>query len=139
MRSINRCLNKQLADLCQRSLQLEELSNKLRQFLPEELAKECLVGSFNKGCLLITTTNAAWASQLRYLVPELRDNLRKAGLYQLLSIKISVVAPVVHYEKPAEPQKQQLSAKAKEVIISESQHCSYEPLQKALLNLADNA
>ncbi|WP_058533158.1 DUF721 domain-containing protein [Legionella saoudiensis] len=139
MRSINRCLNKQLADLCQRSLQLEELSNKLRQFLPDELAKECLVGSFNKGCLLITTANAAWASQLRYLVPELRDNLRKAGLYQLLSIKISVVAPVVHYEKPAEPQKQQLSAKAKEVIISESQHCSYEPLQKALLNLADNA
>ncbi|MDR3501111.1 MAG: DUF721 domain-containing protein [Legionella sp.] len=139
MRSINRCLNKQLVDLCQRSLQLEELSNKLRQLLPEELAKECLVGSFNKGCLLITTANAAWASQLRYLIPELRDNLRKAGLYQLLSIKVSVVAPVVQYEKPAEPQKQQLSAKAKEVIISESQLCSYEPLQKALLHLAADA
>lgn len=139
MRSINRCLNKQLADICQQAVQLEDLSSKLMQMLPEGLAGECQVGSFNKGCLILTTTSAAWASQLRYAVPELRDRLRKeAGMYQLMSIKISVVEPVTQYEKPKPQQKQQLSEKAKEMIISESQQCSYEPLQKALLNLADN-
>lgn len=137
MRSISRCLNKQLTDLYQHSVQLEELSCKLAQFLPNELAKECHVGSFNKGCLLITTTNAAWASQLRYAIPELRDNLRKAGLYQLLSIKISIISPTTPYAKALPPKKHQLSEKAKAIIISESQQCQYEPLQKALLHLAN--
>lgn len=138
MRSISRCLNKQLVDLCKRSVQLEELTNKIKLLLPEVLANECHVGSFNKGCLLLTTTNAAWASQLRYAIPELRDKLRKeAGMYQLSSIKIAVIEPTVQYEKSALPQKHELSEKAKAIIISESQHCTYEPLQKALLHLAD--
>lgn len=139
MRSISQCLNKQLAEICQRSVQLEELSIKLAQMLPEDLAKECQVGSFNKGCLILTTTNAAWASQLRYAIPELRDKLRKeAGMYQLSSIKIAVVEPVVPYEKPVQKKKYLLSEKTKATIISESQQCSYEPLQKALLHLIED-
>ncbi len=138
MRSINRCLNKQLTELCQRSVQLEELSSKLAQLLPKDLAGECKVGSFNKGCLILTTTNAAWASQLRYAIPELRDKLRKeAGMYQLSSIKIAVVEPVISYEKPVQQKTHQLSEKAKATIISESHQCNYEPLQKALLHLAE--
>jgi hypothetical protein len=138
MRSISRCLNKQLVDLCQRSMQLEELSNKINQLLPENLASECKVGSFNKGCLVLTTNNAAWASQLRYAIPELRDRLRKeAGMYQLSSIKINVIEPAVVYNKPNQAAvTHELSEKAKATIISESQHCSYQPLQKALLHLA---
>ncbi|MGM9452595.1 DciA family protein [Legionella bozemanae] len=138
MRSISRCLNKQLTDLCQRSVQLEELTNKIKLMLPEALANECQVGSFNKGCLLLTTTDAAWASQLRYAIPELRDKLRKeAGMYQLSSIKVTVIEPQIHYEKSRPLQKHGLSEKAKATIISESQSCTYEPLQKALLHLAD--
>ncbi|HHF7365722.1 TPA: DciA family protein [Legionella bozemanae] len=138
MRSISRCLNKQLTDLCQRSVQLEELTNKIKLMLPEALANECQVGSFNKGCLLLTTTDAAWASQLRYAIPELRDKLRKeAGMYQLSSIKVTVIEPQIQYEKSRPLQKHELSEKAKAIIISESQSCTYEPLQKALLHLAD--
>ncbi|MFI4963108.1 MAG: DciA family protein [Legionellales bacterium] len=138
MRPITHCLNKQLTDLCQRSLQLEELSEKVALFLPQELAQNCLVGSFNKGCLVLTTTDAVWASQIRYAIPELRDRLRKeAGLYQLSSIKVSLVEPSILYEKPTKKVKYTLSDKAKASIISESTHCSYQPLKKALLHLAD--
>lgn len=139
MRSISRCLNKQLIELCQRSVQLEELSNKLIQLLPVELKNSCQVGSFNKGCLVLSTTNAEWASQLRYVIPELRDKLRKeAGMYQLTSIKIALMEPTMPYVKPNAPPKPTLSEKAKAMIINESQTCSYEPLQKALLHLAEN-
>lgn len=138
MRSIRHCLNKQLADICQRSVQLEELSNKVLQLLPPELIPWCQVGSFNKGCLVLTTTSAAWASQLRYAVPELRDKLRKeAGMYQLTSIKINIVEPVIQYNKPEKSLSPELSDKAKASIISESQHCAYQPLRKALLHLAE--
>ena len=138
MRSIRYCLNKQLSDICQQSLLLEELSRKLVQLLPPNLANQCQVGNFNKGCLLLTTTNAAWASQLRYAIPELRDSLRKeAGMYQLSSIKIAVIDAHGSYKKPTQPKKHVLSEKTKATIISESQQCSYEPLKKALLHLAD--
>jgi hypothetical protein len=138
MRSISRCLNKQLVEICQRSMQLEELSNKIAQLLPSNLASECHVGSFSKGCLVLTTHDAAWASQLRYAIPELRDRLRKeAGMYQLSSIKINVIESVDLYEKPTQrPKSCALSEKAKATIISESQLCTYQPLQKALLHLA---
>ncbi len=138
MRSISRCLNKQLVDLCQRSMQLEELSKKVTQLLPPELANECQVGSFNKGCLVLSTTNAAWASQLRYAIPELRDKLRKeAGMYQLSSIKVNVIEPIINYDKPTKEMINPLSDKAKATIISESQNCTYQPLKNALLHLAE--
>lgn len=138
MRSISRCLNKQLADLCQRSVQLEELSDKVTQLLPSELASQCHVGSFNKGCLVLTTASAAWASQLRYAIPELRDRLRKeAGMYQLSSIKVSVAESTHDYRKPVQPKPHELSEKAKATIISESQNCTYQPLQRALIHLAN--
>lgn len=139
MRSISHCLNKQLADICQRSFELEDLTNKIKQLLPENLAGECLVGSFNKGCLILTTTDAVWAAQLRYAVPELRDRLRKeACLYQLSSIKVAINTPTFKYEKQAQPKKNELSEKAKATIVHESQQCTYQPLQKALLHLADH-
>lgn len=138
MRSISHCLNKQLIDLCQRSMQLEELSNKIVQFLPENLVAECQVGSFNKGCLLLKVSNSVWASQLRYAIPELRDRLRKeAGMYQLTAIKIAIIEPHEHVAKPAKKQSHELTDKAKATIISESRLCTYQPLKKALLHLAD--
>jgi hypothetical protein len=138
MRSIKYCLNKQLADICQRSVQLEELSDKIMHLLPSNLAPWCQVGSFNKGCLVLTTTNAAWASQIRYAIPELRDKLRKeAGMYQLSSIKVTIIEPATQYRKADQPSSNDISDKAKANIISESQNCTYQPLRKALLDLAN--
>lgn len=139
MRSISRCLNKQLAEICQRSMQLEDLSSKVAQLLPPNLATECQVGSFSKGCLVLTTDNAVWASQIRYAIPELRDRLRKeAGMYQLSSIKVNVTETAIPYENPEQrPLAHELSHKAKATIISESLNCTYQPLQKALLHLAN--
>ncbi|WP_019215256.1 DUF721 domain-containing protein [Legionella tunisiensis] len=91
MRPINRCLNPQLLAICQRAIQLDELNSKLKLYLTPPLSEHCQVGSFNKGCLMLTVTNAAWATELRYSLPVLRDKLRQeAGIYQLTSIKIHI-------------------------------------------------
>lgn len=140
MRRIRQCLNKQLAELCQRSLQLEEISDKINSLLPPDLAPHCKAGNFIKGCLTLSTTDAVWASQLRYYIPELRDKLRKeAGLYQLISIKIAIADSKEPYQKPKRKKTSpSLSEEAKASIISESEHCSYQPLRKALMQLANN-
>ena len=136
MKSIKNCLNKQLTDICQHSQRLEELSKQIKSLLPADLANSCQVSSFNKGCLTLSTTDANWASQLRYAVPELRDQLRKeAGMYQLSSIKIALTEPLMDYSSTVKKPRHKLSEKAKASIISESEHCSYLPLKKALLDL----
>lgn len=91
MRHITRCLNIQLADICQRAIKLEELNAKIHDYLPEALREQCHVGSFNNSCLILVTRDPVWASQLRYALPELRDKLRsEAGIHQLASIKITI-------------------------------------------------
>ena len=138
MKSIRYCLNKQLADICQRSVQLEELVEKIKHLLPTELAPYCKVSSFNKGCLILIASDAVWASQIRYAIPELRDKLRKeAGMYQLSSIKVSVLDHGNEYQKIKKSVSYELSQQTKEKIISESQHCTYEPLRRALIHLAE--
>ena len=91
MRHITRCLNTQLAQICQRAIKLEELNAKIYNYLPETLRDQCHVASFNNSCLILATSDPVWASQLRYALPELRDKLRsEAGIHQLASIKITV-------------------------------------------------
>lgn len=137
MRPINRCLNTQLLDLCQRVVQLDELNNKVKALLPANLSQYSQVGSFNQGCLLITTTNATWATELRYCLPELRDKLRKAGLYQLTSIKISVVEADCRQTAKKQRNRTHLSTKARTNIRQAGELCDYQPLKDALFQLAE--
>lgn len=124
-------------ELCQRSIQLEELSSKVAQLLPAHLAAVCRVGSYNKGCLVLTTQDSVWASQLRYALPELRDRLRKeAAMYQLSSVQIMVQIPTTAGAQKNRATPPHLSDGAKATIINESQQCAYQPLKKALLHLA---
>jgi hypothetical protein len=136
MRPISRCLNSQLLDICQRAVQLDELKTKIKDFLPSSLAEYFQVGSFNQGCLLLTTTEATWANLLRYSLPELRDKLRAAGLFQLISIKLAVIT--VDYDKPFVKQRQQtlLSATARNSIRVAGERCTFQPLKEALYRLA---
>ena len=136
MRRINRCLNTRLIQICQRTVQLEELTSKLNNYLPASLREHCHVGSFNKGCLIIVASNPAWASQLRYSLPELRDKLRiEAGVYQLSSIKVTI-ASVEATHSIKHPNAPSLSTKARDAITAGGDQCSYLPLKQALHHLA---
>ncbi len=139
MRRIHRCLNNRLREICQRTVQLEALQLQLSSSLPEALQAHCQVGSFTRGCLVIVTTDAVWASQLRYSVPELRDKLRReAKLYQLSSIKVTVatteMARLRTTKRPTT-----LSTTAQATITAGAEHCQYAPLKQALYRLASAA
>jgi hypothetical protein len=135
MRRINTYFNKQLTDIHQKYKQLETLARFVTQSLPADLAEHSSVGSFEQGCLTLTTQSPEWASQLRYHLPQLRDALRKdAGLYQLSSIKIAITNPP-HTPPKKQPQ-HTLSLQAKNTILESSHNCSYQPLQQALMHLA---
>ncbi|WP_242604045.1 DciA family protein [Legionella jamestowniensis] len=128
-------------EICLTSMELEGLNTMIKNYLPPHLAKHCKVGSFIKGSLSITISNAAFATELRYSVPELRDRLRKeAGLYYLTGIKILIEAPSAQLSSNTKTTKTAtLSSNSRQAIHSASQQCNYEPLKEALQKLANLA
>lgn len=90
MRRINHCMNKQLQSICQKAVEIDKLNLLVKQFLPTHLSEHCRVSSFSKGTLTVQIDDPAWATELRYSLPELRDALRKEGLYQLISVKLAL-------------------------------------------------
>lgn len=135
MKRIHYYLNTQLMEISNRVIQLEELNNKLQTHLPSYLREHCHVGSFNNGCMVIMVNNAAWASELRYNLPELRDALRKeAGIYQLASIKITMIT--LDVTKARKPSDKKLSSTARQAIKDCGEQCEYPPLKQALFKLS---
>lgn len=136
MRRINRCLNTKLQELCQRAIQLETLNKELCNHLPLSLKDHCRVGSFSTGCLTLIVSDAVWASQLRYFLPELRDKLRsETGLYQLVTIKVVVQQETLSIA-PKKQNATTLSPKARDIIRTSSAQFHYKPLQEAWLRIA---
>lgn len=135
MRRITYCLNKQLLEISKNIMRLDLLTTLVKKHLPPRLAIHCEATCFNKGTLVLVTKESTWATELRYFLPELRDTLRKEGLYQLTQIKILMETrpPTAHSLKQESPS---LSLATRSVISNASSRCSYEPLKKALLHLA---
>ena len=137
MRQISLYLNPQLIEIYQRTQKIKALNDILSNYLPAHLQAHFSVGNFNNGYLTLTTSDPVWASQLRYLLPELRDNLRnKAGIYQLTSIQIHISAS--DDRLPPKPRRKipPISTDARDMILAGSQLCNYAPLKDALEQLA---
>ena len=133
MHPIQRCLNPKLIAICKKSIQIEGLNDKVNGYLPAELKTHCTVASFTQGCLSLIVDDPVWASSLRFMLPEMRDKLRAhAGMYQLISIKITVKTYSSSNINPKAKTGRGLSDQARNIITHSSEQCSYEPLKKAL-------
>ena len=108
MRHVRDCLNAPFKELYTRSQQTEQLTHALKKHLPDLLQDHCQVISYQRGCLRIATSNASFATQLRYLLPELRDQLRQQEAWrQLGSIDLIIEdnppTPILQQSKPKQP------------------------------------
>lgn len=136
MRKISECLSPQLAKICLHSFQLSKLGEAVSDFLPEHLRSHVSAASFQKGQLLLCVSDGAWATELRFMLPSLRDYLRKEHqLYQLTGIKIKVShSPVdAHRSKPKRTSR--MSADAKNAISDYAEGMQDGALKDALKHL----
>lgn len=89
-RLVNNILNRQAGELRQiqqKLQQLQLLQQKLDHCIPDTFKPYCRVANYRDGCLIIAVSSAAWATQLRYAIPDLLQLLRtQAELYDLCSI-----------------------------------------------------
>lgn len=137
MRRIQHCANTILSEINRQAEELITLNGKISAYLPEALRAHCRVGSFSQGQLVLVTYDPVWASQIRYHLPELRNQLRShLGLYQLSTIKIKVVFENIT-EPPKKIMRKPISAQAREAMLQTAQYCSDSSIKEALLRLAN--
>ncbi|MBA2653955.1 MAG: DUF721 domain-containing protein [Gammaproteobacteria bacterium] len=75
--------------------------NAVWSIIMQEWAEHCVVADFEKGELLLQVRNAAWATRVRYAVPEIIKKLGGHAEFKLLNkikCKISPHCPLFKYE-----------------------------------------
>jgi hypothetical protein len=82
-----------LARLLGQSALQEERTAELRALLPQELAAQCRVGNVRDHILTVHINNAAWATRLRFLLPDLLPRLNAlADFAGVTEVRLKVVA-----------------------------------------------
>lgn len=85
-----------LARLLGHAARQDAWTAQLRALLPQELASECRVGNVRDHVLTVHINNAAWATRLRFLVPDLLQSLKRLADFATVSeIRLRVV-PLLH-------------------------------------------
>ncbi len=141
--------NKQLQTIVAKVAALQKTNQDVERFLDNELRGHCKVANFEQGSLVLVVNSAAWATRLRYLLPQLRTKLRNdAEMYNLRTIKV-IVSQDPLTETPdnnsskakhglRSKQAVPLSATVAAHIRSSAAEISHEPLRQALQRLAKN-
>jgi hypothetical protein len=88
-KSIINCINQDLLNIYQKSAEIEQLEKTISNYLPENAKAYVKIASFNKGTLTLSCSRQDIAYELRYQLPEIRNQLRKE-LFQLAQIKLVV-------------------------------------------------
>lgn len=117
MRHITNCFNRDLTKLKSQADELAIVHKQIMQYIPAEIKPNCQISAFNSGCLILTVNDAIWASQLRFMLPEIRDKLRKeANLYQLTSIKVKINRDLLEKNPKKNQQKPNRPSQWKEIL-----------------------
>jgi hypothetical protein len=81
-----------LARLVRHASLQDAWTDQLRALLPQDLASECRVANVRDHVLTVHINNAAWATRLRFLIPQLLESLRHlADFTSVNEIRLKVV------------------------------------------------
>ena len=130
--------NQEVKSLTENATQLIELDKLFRAVLPPKLARYCRVGNYRNGQLLLETQSASAATQLKFLLPQIRGKLKKSSKFRALQdIKLRVAQPEPkldrHYRRPAPP----VSRHSQQLIRQTAENLSDRELASAMRRLAD--
>ena len=83
--------SKQLNNLYTHAKNIRTINEKLHNHLVASLASHCTVAKYSDTTLTVYADTSAWASRLRYCIPDILDYARQeCGLTSLKSIRINV-------------------------------------------------
>lgn len=118
------------------SHQLDKLQDLIQQLLPEHLRSHVRVGNMKNGQLLLICDDTSWTTELKFLLPELRDRLREEyQLYQLSGLRAKAEMPIASVKKKKHSPKK-LNATVQNTILNSANLLEPGPLRDAMQKLA---
>lgn len=131
-----------LAILITRTRQLKRWTNLLRSRLDKELAQHCYISSIEEVTLTVYVDSAAWATRLRFQVPQLIPELRKTNpvFSKLEHIQVKLLTPSSpETTQPLRPSGPTMNSDNAKGINALSNSIDDPELQRALQRLARHA
>lgn len=136
--------NEQLNNLYTHAKDIYALNEKLQKHLTPSLSSHCSVANYSEETLTIIADTSAWASKLRYGVPDILNYAkRECGLSKLKSVRIKV-SP--RHRKTAQSnlstmlpvRKASLSKKSADFIKSVATSIKDPALHKSILKISNH-
>lgn len=106
-----------LGKLITKTKQLEQLNRIFQNLIDSSLAKHCQVAKFSKKQLVLIVDNAAFATRLRFAIPDILKNLRiQPEFHELKKINYSIA---VVSETPAKKRPKKLLSNENQKLLQE--------------------
>lgn len=116
---------------------LQAIAAELERILPPQLKHSCQVAGFKDCTLLLCSANQAWATKLRFQLPQILSQLRAAGFPWLAQIRLSPIQAKAEPPKPVRSQPvKAVSAHSCEQLRQLAEQTPEPELKAALLRLA---
>jgi hypothetical protein len=117
--------------------QLNQLNEIWRKNYPD-LAQHSRIANFREDCLVIEIDNAAWATRLRYLIPDLIIQLAQHSTLNNLKHIEWYIQPSYQIISQSRPLAPILSDTSAQLLQNTASTIRMKPLQEALIRLAEN-
>ncbi len=131
MRGLERFLDSRLV---RRARELDRLTRRLRRLLPPGLAERVAVSHYRDGVLTLNVPGAAWASRLRFMEGEIREDFeQRLGLpVRRVRVRVSIAPP----EAERRPGPAHMSAAGRASLEAAAEGVDDERLKASLRRLA---
>lgn len=136
---LHKASNSSLNRILARAKGLQQLERRLLQCLDIEAATHCRLLNIEQGECVLGVDSAAWASRLRYQLPNLLECARRLeGLSGLRHIRLSLQEPTTPLTEASLPKRpaQRLSRESAMAVNECARHIEHEGLRHALQRLA---
>jgi hypothetical protein len=123
-----------LHPLTHHSAKIATIQNVIKSHLDESLSQHLTVANFDEDAIILHASNSAWASRLRYNIPEIQNIARdQCNLPNLRTIRIKVVPE--QQDREIQTREIQLSTETKTLISEIAETVESDDLKAALLRL----
>lgn len=130
-------MNDSLDGLIRRGRQLHGLNILLGELLGTELASHCQLANIRENTLILATDSSAWATRLRYMAPQLIQQLKgDKRLNGIDTVHVIITPPVSPGDTSHPVRRASMSESASECINQCAEGISDPQLSSALKHLA---
>jgi hypothetical protein len=100
MKHITACFSKDLIKICQKSYASEKWLQIIHEFIGHPLNQHVFLNQFENGKIILAVDCSLWASELRTILPNLRDHLRNTHqCFNLKFIQVKVQPELASFKK----------------------------------------